>query len=239
MQAHITIVVLSSIFVGSIQMAPTESVDCSKLDEVVDDLSAAQAWSFANDKYKIPTSAEGFAKSCLQSSDALKTLRKYNKQCNSALTQQVFSAVLRTRTKMMESVCKADTPENHAAVEASKCASKNGQIFKEIETKLIADLYAVLESTISDDKERLYRACCLVNGSERKFLDVGKEKCREQQKVFADYMDSYTAEAMALVCPQGKELDCDKYAPLKSDPSTKRSLFYLLPLMKLVKSLDH
>lgn len=191
-----------------------------------------------NDKYKLATNADEFTKRCQEMSDATKQLKKYNKECYSSLTQQVFSAILRTRSQMNEEVCK---PEKSAEpLAASKCIAENAlDKVKEAEKAIVLMSQVVLDSNITDEKLRLRRSCCAVQAGKTRFLEATKEKCAKHEKTYADYVDSYTSEAMGLICPDTEKLECDKLEVLKIEGVQIKSTFFLNPLLKLVKSLDH
>lgn len=222
-----------------VELAPVDDVDCTKLDEVLDDLGASQARTMTNDKYKVEKSSEGLVKYCDRAKDAVKTLKKYNKQCISNLTQQVVSAILRTRTQNIESICKPDSAEFKEIVEANNCTVDNADLANGIELKFLRDLWALIDADFKDTKEFLHRTCCLINEQQTKLVGVAKEKCPQYVKSFTEYVESYSSEAMGLVCPEAKSLECNKYEPLKTDESAKlKSSFYLLPIVKAVNKLD-
>lgn len=218
--------------------APSDKLDCSKIEEVLDDLGAAQGISVLNDKYKLATNQEELAKRCAEMSEAIKQLKKYNKECYSSLTQQVMSAILRTRSQMNEDACK---PERQAdAFAATKCIAENAyEKVKAAERSIVLTSQVVLDSNIADEKLRLRRSCCAVQVGKTLFLDAIKEKCSAHEKMYTDYVDSYTSEAMGLICPEPEKLECDKLEALKIEGVQPKSTFFLNPLLKLVKSLDH
>lgn len=220
-------------------LAPADNVDCSKLDEVVDDQGAAQAWSYMNEKYPVPMNAEELTKACERSKEAIKVLRKYNKECYTALTQQVLSAVLRTRSQRIDSVCAADSAENKEELEAIKCTGEYKDALNEIEKNAIKNFQAIGDANIADEKLRIRRTCCVVHETGKKYINATKEKCSKYTKAYTDYYDSYTSEAMGLVCPEESKLECDKLEVLKTDGVTPKTKFYLVPLMKLVQTIDH
>lgn len=216
-------------------------MDCSKIDEVLDDLGAAQGITSLNDKYKIVTTVEEQTKRCADMVEAIKTLRKYNKECFSSLTQQVFSAMLRTRSQFNEARCKdPQSVEFKEALEAAKCAAEKAiDSVRAAEKKTIVSFQVLHEANIADDKLRLRRACCGVLDSRKVFIDATKEKCAAHEKVYADYVDSYTNEAMGLICPEPEKLDCAKLEPIKVEGVAHKSQFFLTPMVKVVKLLDH
>lgn len=218
--------------------APSDKVDCSKIDEVLDDLGAAQGMTVMNDKYKLATNQDELTKRCQEMSDAIKQLKKYNKECYSSLTQQVFSAILRTRSQMNEDVCKSERAAE--ALAASKCIAENAfDKVKEAEKAIILMSQVVLDSNIADEKLRLRRSCCAVHAGKIKFMEAIKDKCQKHDKIYNEYVDSYTSEAMGLICPDTEKLECDKLEVLKLDGVQPKSTFFLNPLLKLVKTLDH
>lgn len=167
-------------------------------------------------------------------------LRKYNKECYSALTQQVFSAILRTRSQFNEAKCAVGTPEHNEAFEAVKCMKDNSlEKATEAEKKAVLGSELLLDANIGDEKLRLRHACCQVLESRRYFMDATKDKCSKYEKVYSDYIDSYTSEAMSLICPDSDKLECSKLTPLKLDGVTPKNKFFLTPMLKVVKTLDH
>lgn len=194
-----------------------------------------------NDKYKIATNAEEQTKRCGEMAEAIKTLRKYNKECFSALTQQVLSAVLRTRSQFNELRCKDPaSAEFKDSLAGAKCAAENAvESVREAEKKTIISFQVLSEAAISDDKLRVRRACCAVIDSKKVFLAATKDKCSAHEKIYSDYVDSYTSEAMGLICPEQDKLECDKLEALKTDGVTNKSLFFLTPMVKVIKQLDH
>lgn len=222
-------------------LAAPEKVDCSKMDEVLDDLGGAQGLTSLNDKYKLATSADEMKKRCGEMEEAIKQLKKYNSACYSSLTQQVFSAILRTRSAMNEARCKdTESKEFKEVVEASKCANDNAlESIREAERKTILSSQVLYDANIPDEKLRLKRACCAVLGSKTLFMDAIKAKCSKYETIYAEYVDSYTSEAMSLICPAEDKLECNKLEPLKLEGVATKSKFFLLPMLKLVKTLDH
>lgn len=215
-----------------------DKVDCSKIEEVIDDLGAAQGMTVMNDKYKLATTQEEFSKRCDAMADAIKQLKKYNKECFSSLTQQVFSAVLRTRSQLNEDICKSERATE--AVAANKCIMENAfEKVKEAEKSIVLISQVVLDANIADEKLRLRRSCCAVQAGKTTFMAAIKDKCSKHEKIYAEYVDSYTSEAMGLICPEADKLECDKLEPLKIESVQPKSVNFLNPLLKLVKSLDH
>lgn len=222
------------------EVADKNLMDCSKLNEVIDDLGSAQGLTVLNDKYPLASTAGEFSKRCEEMSSAIKTLKKYNRDCFSSLTQQVFSAILRTRAAMNEIHCKADSAESKEALASMKCLKENAlEGVKEAEKKTILFSQVVHDSNISDEKLRLRYACCGVISGKQSFMGALNEKCSKYQKIYSDYVDSYTSEAMSLICPDAAKLDCAKLDPPKIENVTPASKFFLTPMLKLVKSLDH
>lgn len=207
----------------------------------MDDLGGAQGITSNNDKYKIQTTAEEQNKRCTESSEAIKTMRKYNKECYSSLTQQVLSAVLRTRSQFNDARCKdPQSAEYKDSLEAAKCAAENAiESIRDAERKAILTFQVLHESPISDEKLRVRRACCAVLESKKLFLDATKEKCAKHSKAYSDYVDSYTDEAMGLICPEESKLECSGMEAIKIDGATAKSKFFLTPMIKLIKTLDH
>lgn len=197
--------------------------------------------STLNDKYKIPTNNEEQLKRCTEMADAIKTLRKYNNQCFTSLTQQVLSATLRTRSEFNNVHCKDPTNTDFKeGVEAAKCAAEQAlEKIKVAEKKIIVSFQVLHEATISDDKLRVRRACCSVLDAKKFFLAATSEKCAKHEKVYANYVNSYTEEAMGLICPAADKLECDKLEVVKTEGVEPKSKFFLTPMVKLVKTLDH
>lgn len=221
--------------------APSDKVDCTKLDEVMDDLGSAQGMTSLNDKYPIASTPEIQVKRCQEMSEAIKMLRKYNKECFSSLTQQVLSAILRTRAQFNELRCADPTSTDFkVANEAGKCAAEEAiESIKKAEKNIILTFQTLHEATIPDDKLRVRRACCAVIDAKKFFLDATKEKCAKHEKVYSDYVESYTNEAMGLICPDAEKLDCGKLEAIKIEGVTPKSKFFLTPMIKLIKTLDH
>lgn len=221
-------------------MAAPEKVDCSKVEEVLDDLGAAQGFSTLNDKYKLATTADELTARCKEMTEAIKTLRKYNKDCYTSLTQQVMSATLRTRSQMNEKYCAPDSAEFKEAVEASKCIVDNAlDKVKEAEKQSIVVPQAVFDANISDNKLRTRRSCCSVLAIEKLFLEATKDKCSKHEKLYTDYVKSYTSDSMGLICPDQDKLDCGSLEALKTEGVAPKTKFFLNPTVKLVKTLDH
>lgn len=203
-------------------------------------MGGAQGYSTLQEKYKLSTTADEFAARCAEMSEAIKTLRKYNKECYSSLTQQVFSAILRTRSQMNQARCVAGTPEAAEAIAGTKCIKENAMAqVQEAERKTILASQVLFEANIPDDKLRTRRACCSVIEGKKLFLEATKEKCSKYEKLYSEYVDSYTSEAMGLICPDADKLECDKLEPLKLEGVQTKSKFFLNPMLKLVKTLDH
>ena len=225
---------------NTVQAAPSDKVDCSKVDEVLDDLGSVQGMTTLNDKYKLSKTPEDLQKRCTEANEAIKTLRKYNKECFSSLTQQVLSAILRTRAQFNELYCKDSAPEYKAGLEAAKCIAENA--FANVnaaEKGVILKFQAIVDANIPDDKMRTRRACCSVLETKKLFLEAIKEKCSTSEKVYSDYVDSYTSEAMGLICVEPEKLDCKSLEPLKTEGVESKSKFFLGPIVKVVKTLDH
>lgn len=222
-------------------MAPSDRLDCSKVEEVLDELGGAQGISAMNDKYKIATNSEDQVKRCAEMTEAIKTLRKYNNQCYTSLTQQILSAILRTRTQFNDMSCKDPaSSEFKNSLEAAKCASeKSINEIREAEKKTIVAFQVLHGAAITDDKLSVRRACCAVLESKKLFIGATKEKCAKYEKNYSDYVDSYTDEAMGLICPVSDKLECDKLETIKSDGVVPNFKFFLTPMVKLVKTLDH
>lgn len=238
---YIALLALMCVLVQAGHAAPSDKVDCSKAEEISDDLGGAQGMTANNDKYKIHTTAEEQKKRCTEMFDAIKTLRKYNKECNSALTQQVFSAVLRTRYQFNEPRCKdPESADFKDSLEASKCAAENAiDAIRATEKKAVLQFQALYDSNIPDEKLRVRRTCCAVMEAKKGFVDSTIEKCPKHTKVYSDYVNSYTDEAMGLICPEESKLDCTGLEPIKTDGVVAKSQFFWTPLIKLVKTLDH
>lgn len=208
---------------------------------MLDELGGAQGMTTMNEKYPISSTQEMQVKRCAEMADATKTLRKYNKECFSSLTQQVLSAVLRTRSQFNEPRCADPNSEDFkVSVEAAKCIADNAMDrAKEAEKKTIQSFQVLHEAGIPDDKLRVRRACCAVIDSKKFFLEATKEKCAKYEKVYIDYLDSYTSESMGLICPDTDKLDCGKLEAIKIDGVTPKNKFFLTPMIHLVKTLDH
>lgn len=208
---------------------------------MLDDLGGAQGLTTLNDKYKPQTTPEEHAKRCTEMTEAIKMLRKYNKECYSSLTQQVLSALLRTRSQMTETRCKdPNSAEFKESVEASKCIAEQAlSIAQTAEKRVILTLQALYDANIPDDKLRTRHACCAINNSKKAFLGAIKTKCAMHEKLYAEYFDSYTSEAMGLICPEADKLECNTLEPIKIDGLALKSKFFLNPMIKLVKTLDH
>lgn len=177
---------------------------------------------------------------CKEIDANIRTLKEYNSKCHTSLTKQVFSAILKTRTEMQSKRCAADAPETKEASDAVKCLKENAfDKTKNAERKTILNSQILLDMNETDDKLRLKRACCGVIESRADFMDATKEKCPQHEKLYAEYVDSYMAEAMGLICPDAKDLECGKLEPLKMDGVEPKTKFFLSPMLKIVKSLDH
>lgn len=193
-----------------------------------------------NDKYKLPTTRADHERRCEEMAAAIKLLRKYNKDCYSSLTQQVFSAMLGSRAKTNELYCKPNSDESTKAIEANKCVQEQAfAAVEDAEKRIILSSQVLLDKNIADDKLRMRNACCAVLQSKTYFIDATKTKCAKHESVYNDYVDSYTNEAMGLICPEADKLECDKLEPLKLDGVAPKSKFFLGPMLKLVKTLDH
>lgn len=241
MNKLILVLCLAGAFAQAVLAAPADKVDCSKIEEVLDDLGGAQGMTSLNDKYKIPTTVEEQVKRCAEMTDAIKTLRKYNNQCYTSLTQQVLSAILRTRSEFNDLRCKDQSTDAFKdSLAGAKCAATDAlEKIKEAENKIIVSFQTVHEASISDDKLRVRRACCAVMDAKKYFLTATKEKCAKHEKIYSDYVDSYTEEAMGLICPSSDKLDCDKLEAIKTDGVQPKTKFFLTPMVKLIKTLDH
>ena len=193
-----------------------------------------------NDKYKLSTSPEEYQKRCAEMGEAIKTLRKYNKECFSSLTQQVLSAILRTRAQFNELYCKDSAPEYKLGLEAAKCTAEQAfEKAKDAEKKIVVMFQSIVDANIPEDKMRTRRACCSVIEAKRLFLEGIKEKCSKYEKTFSEYEDSYTSEAMGLICVEPEKLDCKSLEALKTEGVEPKTKFFLAPMVKLIKTLDH
>lgn len=237
----ITFVALLCVLAQAAHAAPSEKVDCSKLDEVMEDLGSAQGLTTLNEKYPIATTAEAQSKRCVEMNDAIKTLRRYNKECHTSLTQQVVSAILRTRSQFNEARCTDPASADFiTGLDAAKCAAEMAfDNVKQAETKVILSFQVLHEASIPDDKLRVRRACCAVLEAKKFFFEATKDKCSKHDKVYADYVDSYTNEAMGLICPSVDKLDCAKLEAIKIEGVAPKTKFFLTPMVKLIKTLDH
>lgn len=192
-----------------------------------------------NDKYKLTTNLDDYMKRCVEIEDAIKTLKLYNSKCHTALTQQVFKAILNTRSQAQVTRCKAGSPEALEVSEATACVAQNAfDAAKEAEKKTILLSQVLLDANIPDEKLRLRRACCVVIDSKTTFINATKEKCAKHQKAYEEYVDSYMQEAMGLICPEADKLECGKLEALKVDGVEPKSTFFLTPMLKVVKTLD-
>lgn len=211
------------------------------MDEALDEFGLAQAITTMNGKEKTLTKDEDFSKKCGEMNDAIKTLRRYNKECNSALTQQVFSAILRTRSQMIEKYCsKPSSQESKDLVVAINCVANDA--FDEVtaaEKKTVVTMEALFDKNIQDEKLRVRGACCNVLSSKNNFIDATKAKCDKHKKFYDEYYESYTSEAMGLICPEADKLDCDKLETIKTDGLKPKAKFFIAPSLHLVKTLDH
>lgn len=220
----------------TVRSAP-EKLDCANMDEPMDDLGSAQGLTTLNDKYKLATTKDEFQKRCTEMGEAIKMLKKYNRDCFSSLTQQVFKAILNSRQELNEKYCK---PEHFdEALKASKCIVDNSLAqVQEAERKTILGSQVLVDANIADNKLRTRRACCAVLGSKNHFLNATKDKCSAYQSIYSDYVDSYTNEAFGLACPEQAKLECEKLEAIKTDGVEPKSKFFLNPMLKLVKTLD-
>lgn len=226
-------------YVEQVQMASVNDVDCTKYEQVLEESGPAQAWSFMSDKYKIPTNADEFSKSCEVAFDALKIMKKYNKECAANLTKQFMGAILNTRTKYLDSCCVRDSPDNKANIATSKCAHDHSEPFKKLEEKYIRKLNGIYDANLADSKDRIRHTCCATEQIKKDFLAAAKENCPDHEKTIESYIDSYISEALSLVCPSKEKLDCDNLESLKIDQSAPlKSAFYLKPVKLILNTLD-
>lgn len=225
--------------------APLEKPDCSQFEKVLDDLGAAQAITVISDKHPLPKSLEETEKKCALSLESIRKLRMYNKECNKALTQQVFSAILRTRNQLVEDKCKdPKSAEFNAMFESIRCIHENAtDAVKQAETKTVLMSQVLVEADVKDEQERIKRACCDVLASKKHFMAAIKDKCGKYEKVYSDYVDSYTSESLALICSDAEKMEkdgeCETLTPLKLDGVSLKYVSFLNPMLKIVKTLDH
>lgn len=237
---YFSLAALLCVALVGVQAAAPPKLDCTKMEEVLEDLGGAQGLTTLSDKYKLATNMDEFKKRCSEMDDAIKTLKRYNRECYSQLTQQVFAALLRTRANMNDQRCAPDTDLAKEAVEASKCIAEQAfEEAKDAERKTILASQLIDEANIPDDKMRMRRSCCAVLQSKSLFLEAVKPKCSKYEKVYSEYVDSYTSESMALICEDAEKLKCAELEPLKFAGAQVKSKFFLTPMMRLVKSLDH
>lgn len=204
----------------------------------MDDLGSKQGLTTLNDKYKLATTKEDFDKRCVEMTDAITTLKRYKRDCYSSLTQQVFNALLGSRQELNDKYCKTD--ESTKALAASKCIVENALTkVQDAERKTILASQVLVDANIPDEKLRTRRACCAVLGSKKLFIEATKEKCPEYQGIYTDYVDSYTSAAFGLICEEPSKLKCEELESLKIDGVEPKSKFFLNPILKLVKTLDH
>lgn len=226
--------------IKTVHSAPSDKVDCSKVEAIIDDLGALQGMTTLNDKYKLATTPDEFAARCNEQKEAIKTLKLYNNECFTALTKQVVSTILRTRQQMIDEVCAKDSKQFSEAVVSTKCIADNAiPEVKDAERKMILGAQAIYDMNIADDTLRMRRACCAVLDAKNLFLNAAKAKCPAHEKMYSDYVDSYTSEAFGLICSSPDKLECAKLEPLKLDGISPKHNFFLNPTIKLVKTLDH
>lgn len=105
-----------------VSAAPTDEIDCSKIEAVFEDQGAASGVTYTNDKYVRATTKEQLEKRCPEMYSAIKTIRQYNQKCNTGLTQQVFSAGLKSKQAYVDRFCK-DTSADYVtkSLAAFKC----------------------------------------------------------------------------------------------------------------------
>lgn len=191
-----------------------------------------------SDKYKLATTGDELAKRCTEMENAIKQLKRYNHFCFTSLTQQVFSAILRSRQAFNELQCK-EPKSNEEAIKAQKCLVDNAMSqVQEAERKMIVNSQVILDSNIADNKLRMRRTCCSVIQGKKLFMDATKEKCSAHEKLYSDYVDSYTSEAFSLTCEAPEKLECDKLEALKVEGVQGRYKFFLNPVLMLAKTLD-
>lgn len=232
-----TITIVAVAFVGLVHLAPSDNVDCSKLDQVLDEQLLAQSITFRKDKFEFITSPETMLKYCNRANEAIKTLRRYNRECHKNLTQQIVGSMLKTRGQYVERVCKPDSDDFKKEVEGLTCAF-NIPTSLEDEQKVMRQMQAVVDANIEDDKLRARRTCCTILDCQKTSLSTYREKCPSTVESFASYLDSYTSESMSFVCQDGKNLECDKLEPLKVG-SGEPKLHYLTNVVNLIRTLDH
>lgn len=238
---YIAFFALMCVLLQAAYAAPSDKVDCSKVEEIFEDLGGAQGMTSNNDKYKIQTTHEEQVRRCGEMAEAIKTLRKYNKECHTSLTQQVISAVLRTRSQFNEARCKdPQSAEFKESLEAAKCAAENAlKTVNDAEVKTILTFQVLHDANVADEKLRVRRTCCAVLEAKKFFLMGTAEKCANYSKTYAEYVDSYTNEAMSLICPEDSKLMCQELEQIKIDGVTAKSKFFMTPMIKLIKTLDH
>lgn len=235
-----SVIIFACLLAATARAAPTDEPDCSKLDEVLDEFGGAQGITTLNPRFKLVTNREEFDKRCVEMADAIKTLRKYNKKCFSGTTQQVFSAILRTRNDMNEANCKGTEQQVQLIIDAVRCVRESAlEQVQAAEKKSILLSQVLYDMNIPDDKLRLRRSCCSVLEGKEVFLGAAKDKCSKYGKIYEEYVDSYSKEAMGIVCPPAEKLECSKLEPLKIEGVENKSKFFLSPMLKLIKTLDH
>lgn len=113
---------------------------------------------------------------------------------------------------------------------------------KAVEDKGVLTAQVLGETSFKDDKEKITRMCCTYVKQKEEAMEVIKGKCDKAVTFVTDYLDSYLAESLSLVCPDleklVKEGECNKMTPVSLDGTKAKYQFLLTPSIKLVKGLE-
>lgn len=173
-------------------------------------------------------------------------MRQLNAKCNKALTQQVLKAVIDTRSSLVAEICN-DAPSGDKfsqTFESAKCIKDNAfESMRAAESQVVLNTQALLDANIADEKEKLKRVCCNVLAAKKLFLDASAATCGQFRAQYAEYVDSYSSESLGLICADIDKLaeagECAKLGALSTSNAKLRSVSFLVPMLKLVRTLEH
>lgn len=91
--------------------------------------------------------------------------------------------------------------------------------------------------------ERVKRTCCSIQVAREDLIAAVKPECEKSVPLLSEYVDSYTAETLSLICPDYEKLvkdgECAKLGQLPIEGVKPKFNFMLAPMVKAVKALEH
>ena len=99
------------------------------------------------------------------------------------------------------------------------------------------------EMTFKDDNEKITRMCCMLEQQKQEVASIVRPKCEKAIPFMKEFLDSYLSESLGLVCPDLKQLiksdTCNKFSPIPIEGVKSKYLFFLAPMIKILRGLEH